>query len=47
MRIVVDLPAPLLPRKPKIIHARRRTTVVDGDERAEATRQVLDFDRLR
>ena len=45
MRIVVDLPAPLLPRKPKIsprAHVERH--VVDGDEVAEAAGQVLDLD---
>jgi hypothetical protein len=44
MRMVVDLPAPLLPRNPKISPARTsKETVVDGDEIAESARQVPDL----
>ena len=48
MRMVVDLPAPLLPRKPKISPRRDvEGHVVDGDELAEAAGQVADDDRRR
>ena len=48
MRMVVDLPAPLLPRKPKISpRADVERDVVDGDEIAEAPGQVFDFDGVR
>ena len=46
MRMVVDLPAPLAPRKPKIspcFTANDRS--FDGHERAEAARQAADVDR--
>ena len=48
MRMVVDLPAPLGPRKPKtspLLTA--RAEVVDGDEIAEALDEVLDHDGVR
>ena len=42
MRIVVDLPAPLAPRKPKISPSPHvEAHVVDGDEVAEAAGEVL------
>ena len=45
MRIVVDLPAPLLPRKPKTSPCRDlERQAVDGDEVAEALRQIGDGD---
>ena len=48
MRMVVDLPAPLLPRKPKISpRATVERQVVDGDERAEPPGQVPDLDGVR
>ena len=41
MRIVVDLPAPLLPRNPKISPWRDvERDVIDGDEVAEPPRQI-------
>ena len=48
MRMVVDLPAPLLPRKPKISpRATVERQVVDGDEVAEPPGQAADFDGVR
>ena len=47
MRIVVDLPAPFAPRKPKISPgADVEREVIDGGEIAEPARQAVDGDRI-
>ena len=48
IRMVVDLPAPLGPRKPKIPPpVNREADAVDGREIAEALLQVFHGDNLR